>query len=67
MIATQHPQPTAPESQTNQQEGWEVDEPDGTHDYRGYDLTLADELYHLLPQGAHIHRVPADDAERVTR
>jgi hypothetical protein len=36
--------------------GWEVDAPDGTVLYLGFDVTLADEIYNGLPRGAHLHR-----------
>jgi len=36
---------------------WEVDAPDGSVLYLGCDLTLADEIYNGLPDGAHLHRL----------
>jgi hypothetical protein len=47
------PMATAPEIRES---GWEVDAPDGTVLYLGFDLTLADEIYNGLPGGAHLHR-----------
>jgi hypothetical protein len=57
MIDTQHPRPSSPvPPQHVNVGGWEVERSDGSVVYRGRDITLAEEIYHALPAGAHIHR-----------
>jgi hypothetical protein len=48
--------PPMPAAADTRELGWEVDAPDGTVLYLGFDLTLADEIYNGLPGGAHLHR-----------
>jgi hypothetical protein len=40
---------------------WEVDYPDGQVVYRGWDIELAEEIYHSAPPGSHL--IPAVSAD----